>query len=76
VWSDTGWPDRDTIQPYGAYTDFIAPYFGITGLVAVLIHRNRTGGGQHLDLSQYEAAVDAGCLFSSEPFVQALSDFC
>ena len=53
----TGWPDRDAIQPYGAYTDCIAPYFGIATLVGALLYRDRTGRGQHLDLSQYEAGV-------------------
>jgi len=53
----TGWPDREAIQPYGAYTDCIAPFFGIAALVGALLYRNRTGRGQHLDLSQYEAAV-------------------
>ena len=53
----TGWPDRDAIQPYGAYTDCIAPYFGIAALVGALLYREKTGRGQHLDLSQYEAGV-------------------
>jgi benzylsuccinate CoA-transferase BbsF subunit len=53
----TGWPDRGAIQPYGAYTDCIAPYFGITALIGALLYRKRTGKGQHLDLSQYEAGV-------------------
>jgi benzylsuccinate CoA-transferase BbsF subunit len=55
--SVTGWPDRDAVQPYGAYTDCIAPYFGIAALIGALLYRNRTGRGQCLDLSQYEAGV-------------------
>ncbi len=55
--SVTGWPDRDIVQPYGAYTDCIAPYFGVAAIVGALLYRNRTGKGQHLDLSQYEAGV-------------------
>lgn len=53
----TGWPDRDAVQPYGAYTDCIAPYFGIAALIGALLYRNRTGRGQYLDLSQYEAGI-------------------
>jgi benzylsuccinate CoA-transferase BbsF subunit len=55
--SVTGWPDRDAIQPYGAYTDCIAPHFGIAALIGALLHRDKTGRGQYLDLSQYEAAI-------------------
>lgn len=53
----TGWPDKEVVQPYGAYTDCIAPYFGVSALVAALIYRDKTGKGQYLDLSQYEAGV-------------------
>jgi benzylsuccinate CoA-transferase BbsF subunit len=53
----TGWPDREAVQPYGAYTDCIAPYYGIAALIGALLHRDATGRGQHLDLSQYEAGV-------------------
>ena len=61
----TGWPDQDMVQPYGAYTDCIAPYFGIAALVGALLYRNRTGRGQYLDLSQYEA----GLQFMSTPLL-------
>ena len=50
----TGWPDRMPAIPYGAYTDFISPFFGTTALVAALDYRRRTGKGQYLDLSQLE----------------------
>lgn len=53
----TGWPDRDPAGPYGAYTDFIVPHFAASTLIAALDHRRRTGEGQSIDLSQYEAAV-------------------
>ncbi|PIP49162.1 MAG: succinyl-CoA--benzylsuccinate CoA-transferase [Chloroflexi bacterium CG23_combo_of_CG06-09_8_20_14_all_45_10] len=52
-----GWPDRGPTGPFGAYTDSIAPLFGVAGLVAALDYRRRTGKGQHLDLSQFEAGV-------------------
>lgn len=53
----TGWPDREPAGPYGAYTDFINPHFATAALVAALDHRQRTGQGQYIDLSQYEGAV-------------------
>lgn len=53
----TGWPDRDPAPPYGAYTDFISPFFGAVALVAALDHRRKTGVGQHLDLSQLECGL-------------------
>ena len=53
----SGWPDRLPAQPYGAYTDFIAPRFAIAGIVAALDYRRRTGKGQHLDVSQLETAI-------------------
>lgn len=53
----TGWPDRDPAPPYGAYTDFISPFFGAAALVAALDHRRKTGVGQHLDVSQLECGL-------------------
>jgi benzylsuccinate CoA-transferase BbsF subunit len=52
----TGWPDR---QPgwVGAYTDFIAPRYNIIAILAALDYRRRTGKGQYLDISQYEASI-------------------
>jgi crotonobetainyl-CoA:carnitine CoA-transferase CaiB-like acyl-CoA transferase len=57
LYSITGWPDRPPCGPWGAYTDFIAPRFGVTALAAALYHRARTGEGQHIDLSQVEAGI-------------------
>lgn len=53
----TGWPDRDPSTPYGAYTDFIVPRFALPTLLAALDYRRRTGQGQHIDISQLEAAL-------------------
>lgn len=53
----TGWPDRDPSTPYGAYTDFVVPRFALPTLVAALDYRRRTGKGQHIDISQLEAAL-------------------
>jgi len=53
----TGWPDRVPSQPYGGYTDTIAPRFGVAAIVAALDYRRRTGKGQYIDTSQLEAAL-------------------
>jgi crotonobetainyl-CoA:carnitine CoA-transferase CaiB-like acyl-CoA transferase len=53
----TGWPDRRPAAPYMAYTDYIAPRFAITALLAALDHRRRTGAGQYIDLSQTECSI-------------------
>jgi benzylsuccinate CoA-transferase BbsF subunit len=51
-----GWPDRAPgyIQ---AYTDFVAPRYNIIAIMAALEYRRRTGKGQYLDMSQYEAGL-------------------
>ncbi|HJQ83558.1 MAG TPA: CoA transferase, partial [Candidatus Binatia bacterium] len=53
----TGWPDRDPAPPYGAYSDFIVPRLAATVLLAAIDHQRRTGEGQHIDVSQFEAAL-------------------
>lgn len=57
LFSVTGWPDRPPTGPWGAYTDFIAPRYGLAALAAALLHRSRTGVGQYIDLSQIEAGI-------------------
>ena len=52
----TGWSDRLPAGPFSAYTDYVAPRFGIAAVLAALDHRRRGGGGQILDFSQAEAA--------------------
>jgi crotonobetainyl-CoA:carnitine CoA-transferase CaiB-like acyl-CoA transferase len=53
----TGWPDRVPVSPYGAYTDFLIPHIALAAIIAALDHRDATGKGQHLDLSQLEASL-------------------
>ncbi|PZG09650.1 CaiB/BaiF CoA transferase family protein [Nonomuraea aridisoli] len=53
----TGWPDRAPGSPYGAYTDFIGQRFAATAVLAALEHRDRTGQGQYIDLSQLETGL-------------------
>jgi benzylsuccinate CoA-transferase BbsF subunit len=53
----TGWPDRDGIWPHIPYPDYIAPWYGAVAILSALDHRQRTGHGQHIDLSQFEASL-------------------
>jgi benzylsuccinate CoA-transferase BbsF subunit len=53
----TGWPDRPPAGPFTAYTDYTAPKAITAALLAALDHRDRTGEGQHIDLSQIEVAL-------------------
>lgn len=53
----TGWPDRAPAGAYGAYTDYIAPKFNASAMLTALEHRRTSGIGQHIDLSQGEAAL-------------------
>lgn len=53
----TGWPDRKPQAPWGAYTDFISPRYGLAALGAALYHRDRSGEGQCIDLSQIESSI-------------------
>lgn len=39
------------------HTDFTVPYFAAAQILAALHHRDRTGQGAYLELSQYESAV-------------------
>src|SRR6059036_1965700 len=52
-----GWADRAPAPPYGAYTDYVVPRLAATALLAAIDHQRRTGEGQHLDVSQVEAAL-------------------
>jgi len=53
----SGYGPGSCTPPYGAYTDFIAPRFSTCTLLAALDYRRRTGIGQYIDMSQYEAAM-------------------
>jgi crotonobetainyl-CoA:carnitine CoA-transferase CaiB-like acyl-CoA transferase len=53
----TGWPDREAIGPHGTITDSLAPRFVASALLAAILHRDRTGEGQYLDVSQVETAA-------------------
>lgn len=53
----TGWPDRLPCGPKGAYTDTIVPRLGLAAVAGALAYRREHGVGQHIDLSQIEAAL-------------------
>lgn len=53
----TGWPDGEPQQPWGAYTDMIAPRIGAAAIVAALEYRRKTGKGVLLDQSQFEGGA-------------------
>ena len=53
----TGWPDREPVGPYGTITDSLSPRFAALLLASALLHRRRSGKGQHIDLSQVEAGI-------------------
>jgi crotonobetainyl-CoA:carnitine CoA-transferase CaiB-like acyl-CoA transferase len=53
----TGWPGEPPSGPWGAYTDFINPRFGVAALAAAIMHREKTGQGQHIDISQSEGGI-------------------
>ena len=57
IYGVTGWPDRPPCGPWGAYTDFVAPRYGVAALASAIRHRDRTGQGQHIDMAQVEAAI-------------------
>ena len=52
-----GWPDRPPAGPAGAYTDYVATRFITSAVLGALEHRRKTGEGQHVDVSQAEAAM-------------------
>ena len=53
----TGMPDGEPMPPYGAYTDFITQRYCALAICAALDVKRRTGMGQYIDVSQYEAAL-------------------
>jgi crotonobetainyl-CoA:carnitine CoA-transferase CaiB-like acyl-CoA transferase len=53
----SGYEDGALAPPYGAYTDYITPRFATSALLAALDYRRRTGQGQFIDVSQFEASL-------------------
>lgn len=53
----TGEPGGEPMLLFGPYIDFVAVGFGLVAVLAALDYRRRTGRGQYIDLSQYEAGL-------------------
>lgn len=51
----TGYSDGYPLGTSVNYPDFVIPMFVASVIMSALIHRRRTGKGQHIDLSQYQA---------------------
>ena len=54
----TGWPHLRPMATSTAYTDYYAPQIFTFAVLAALIYRNKTGKGQYIDGSDFEAALD------------------
>ena len=52
-----GWPDRGPTVPGNPYTDTISAAYVTLAILSALDYRRRTGKGQCLDLSQFEAGI-------------------
>jgi benzylsuccinate CoA-transferase BbsF subunit len=52
-----GLPDEEPVSPMVAYTDYSVPHFAASVLVGALDYRRKTGKGQLIDLSQFEAGL-------------------
>ena len=53
----TGWPHHAPVVMPNAYSDFIAPWYLCSVILAALDHRRHTGKGMYLDQSQIETGV-------------------
>ena len=51
----TGYPDGYPLGTSVNYPDFVLPMFVASIIMSALLYRRRTGKGQHIDLSQYQA---------------------
>ncbi len=53
----TGYPDGYPLGTSVNYPDFVMPMFIASVIISALLYRKRTGKGQHIDFSQYQAMV-------------------
>ncbi|NPV69014.1 MAG: CoA transferase [Firmicutes bacterium] len=53
--SMTGYPDRPPVRVGTSITDILAGMFCAYSVVTALIHRSRTGRGQQIDISMFDA---------------------
>ena len=52
-----GWPESRPIGPFGPYTDFVGPRFGLIALLAAIIEWTNNKNGRHIDVSQAEGGI-------------------
>lgn len=52
-----GWPDDVPLGPFGPYTDYVGPRFGLVALLAAIEDRYETGRGCYIDVAQLESGV-------------------
>lgn len=51
----TGWPDRtEPLAPWSPYLDYACGFLMVAIVLGALMHRKKTGQGQHIDLSMFE----------------------
>jgi crotonobetainyl-CoA:carnitine CoA-transferase CaiB-like acyl-CoA transferase len=53
----SGFPERECTMTQYAYPDALSALHGLFAVMCALDHRTRTGRGQYIDLSQFEATV-------------------
>ncbi|MGH2603127.1 MAG: CaiB/BaiF CoA transferase family protein [Dehalococcoidia bacterium] len=53
----SGFPEMEPAGWGFSYMDHTGGYYGAIAMLQALLHRRRTGRGQHVDLSQVEAAI-------------------
>lgn len=53
----TGYIDELPIGPYAAYSDFVAHRYLVIAILRALIYHRKTGKGQYIDQSQFEACL-------------------
>ncbi|SMH38989.1 CaiB/BaiF CoA-transferase family protein [Maritimibacter sp. HL-12] len=71
----TGWPGSEPHMPPFAYGDVVAPMMLTVAILSALEHRDRTGAGVWVDVSQIEAMVQvAGDLFAEMPAEKPAND--
>jgi len=55
----SGFPERECTMTQYAYPDALCALHGLFAVLCALDHRRRTGTGQYIELSQFEATVGA-----------------
>jgi len=53
----TGWPESEPTMVFTAYSDYIAPWYLLIGIIGALLRRRRTGEGMYIEQAQFEAGL-------------------